>query len=107
MKKFILGLVLGILGSASIAFASINVIGTGLYWNDSSQILSIGTSTSNALFQVTATTTNATSSIEIGKRGQNKGSCIKMYRYDGTGVYITVNNANALVVSTVACVPSV
>lgn len=81
--------------------------GSNIYLDTVTNAIGIGSSTPLATWQVTATTANATSTLEIGKKGQTKGSCIKMYRYDGTGVYLTVNSANALVVSTTTCITGV
>ena len=48
---------------------------------------SIGTSTPLATFQVTAAAANATTSLEIGKANQNKGTCITYFDTAGTAVY--------------------
>lgn len=47
----------------------------------------IGTSTPIAVFQATATTSNATTSIQFGKPNQNKGTCITYYDAGGTPLY--------------------
>lgn len=47
----------------------------------------IGTTTPTYPLQVTTPTANATTTIEIGKDGQNKGSCLKMYNQAGTATY--------------------
>jgi hypothetical protein len=47
----------------------------------------VGTSTPVANFTAQATSTNATTTIEEGKSGQNKGSCLKKYRTDGSAIY--------------------
>lgn len=77
--------------------------GGNIYIDTATGSIGIGSSTPLATWQITSTSTNATTTLEIGKKGQNKGSCIKMYRNDGTAVYLTVTNLNVLVVSTVAC----
>jgi hypothetical protein len=62
----------------------------------------IGTTTPATHLQVTATTTNATSTLTVGKTGQTKGSCIELFDSVGTAQYISVQNG-ALVVSTTSC----
>jgi hypothetical protein len=47
----------------------------------------IGTSTPLANFQVASTTSNATTSVQFGKAGQNKGTCMTYYDTAGTPVY--------------------
>lgn len=96
---FVLGIIVAI--TASIAMAGGGTYDMGNYFFPAK--LAAGTTTPNADVQFTTASGNATSTAEIGKTGQNKGSCIKMYRYDGAAVYLTVNNSNALVVSTIAC----
>jgi len=49
----------------------------------------LGTTTPKANFQVTATTSNATTTMEIGKANQTKGSCIKLYDSTGAAWYYT------------------
>lgn len=48
----------------------------------------VGTSTPRAVFQATATSSNATTSVQYGKPNQNKGSCVTYYRTDGTPLYM-------------------
>lgn len=48
----------------------------------------IGTTTPLANFQVTASTSNATTSVSFGKVGQNKGTCITYYNTAGTAIYM-------------------
>lgn len=102
---FVLGL--GIFLSVGFADAAATYFdgnsGGNMYVDTSTGAIGIGSSTPKATWQITATSTNATTTLEIGKSGQTKGSCIKMYRYDGTAVYLTVTNVNVLVVSTTAC----
>lgn len=50
----------------------------------------VGTSTPVVPLQVTAVSSNATTTVEIGKSGQSKGSCLKMYNTAGTVVYCSV-----------------
>jgi hypothetical protein len=64
----------------------------------------IGTSTPAANFQVTTTSSNATTTAEFGKANQNKGSCLKLYRTDGTPIYAYVGaGATSFTLSTTAC----
>ncbi len=62
----------------------------------------IGTTTPSALLHVTASTTNATTTIEIGRVGQNKGSCLVMYDAAGTVQYVSIQGG-AFVVSSGSC----
>jgi hypothetical protein len=55
-----------------------------------------------ASLQVATTTTNATTTVELGKTGQNKGTCLVMYDVTGTVQYVTIQGG-ALVVSSVSC----
>jgi hypothetical protein len=64
----------------------------------------IGSSTPAASLQVTNTAANATTTVEIGKSGQNKGSCLKLYRSDGSAIYASVSaGATTFTLSTTAC----
>lgn len=51
-------------------------------------LVGIGTTTPFANFQVTAAV-NATTTAEIGRRGSNKGTCIKLYDATGVAWYYT------------------
>lgn len=62
----------------------------------------IGTTTPLANFQVTASSTNATSTMEIGKTGQTAGGCLKMYNDAGTAEYVTIHGTT-LTVSASTC----
>ncbi len=64
--------------------------------------LGIGTTTPTVSFQVTDTSANATTTIEIGKTGQNKGSCLKLYDAAGTTYYCSINNGS-LTCTTTSC----
>lgn len=50
----------------------------------------IGTSTPRATFQATATTSNATTSVQFGRPNQNKGTCRTEYDTAGSPVYIYI-----------------
>lgn len=52
--------------------------------------LGIGTSTPVTPLQVTTTTANATSTLTVGKIGQNKGTCLEFFDQAGTAVYFSI-----------------
>jgi hypothetical protein len=64
--------------------------------------LGIGTTTPTAELQVATTTANATSTLEVGKAGQNKGSCLLLYDVLGAPQYVSIV-AGAFTVSTNTC----
>ena len=65
--------------------------------------LANGTSSPVADFTAQASSTNATTTVELGKSGQTKGTCIKLYRTDGSAVYAYVAaGATAFTLSTTA-----
>jgi hypothetical protein len=61
-----------------------------------------GGGSANVSFGVATSTTNATTTIELGKPGQNKGTCLVMYDATGAVQYVTVQSG-ALLVSSVSC----
>ena len=64
----------------------------------------VGTSTPVANFQATNGSSNATTTIEFGKSAQNKGSCLKLYRTDGSAIYAYVAaGATTFTLTTTAC----
>jgi len=64
----------------------------------------IGTSTPATQFQVTTSSLNATTTITIGKAGQNKGSCLELYDAGGTAVYAYVApGATTFTLSAASC----
>jgi hypothetical protein len=66
--------------------------------------IGVGTTTPIANFQVTNSSSNATTTMEVGKSGQTKGSCLKMYRTDGSAIYAYVAaGATTFTLSTTAC----
>lgn len=94
-----------------MAFAVAGTGGTNINSLQPSQIkmvleasgkLGIGTTTPSSPLQVTVPTANATTSIEVGKSGQNKGSCLVMYDDAGTVQYVSISGG-ALVVSATSC----
>lgn len=62
----------------------------------------IGTSSPAATFQVTASTTNATTTIIIGRAGQTQGSCVALYDQSGTAYWLRVV-AGTLLLNTTSC----
>ena len=50
----------------------------------------IGTTSPSTQLQVTASASNTTSTLTVGKSGQNKGSCLELYDAAGTAVYAYV-----------------
>ena len=69
----------------------------------SSGTVGVGTSTPVADFQVTNASANATSTMEIGKSGQTKGTCLKIYDSAGTAWYVTVSTGGTLSASASTC----
>lgn len=57
---------------------------------DSLGRVGIGTTTLASNFQVAAASTNSTTTIELGMSAQTKGTCIKLYRTDGSAIYAYV-----------------
>jgi len=49
--------------------------------------LAVGTSTTGGTATFANNSSNATTSVEIGKPGQNKGSCLTFFDTAGTPVY--------------------
>lgn len=56
----------------------------------------------NSILKVATSTNNATTSVEIGKASQNKGSCLVMYDATGAVKYVSVIGTS-LVVSATSC----
>lgn len=78
-----------------------NITGTGL--TNSIGSVAVGSSTPVANFQV-ANGTNATTTMEVGSGGQNKGSCLKLYRTDGSAIYAYIAaGATTFTLTTTAC----
>ena len=53
-------------------------------------VIGIGTTSPNSTLHVTTPDNNATTSAEIGKSGQSKGSCLVMYDAAGTVQYVSI-----------------
>lgn len=64
---------------------------SGSAWINSG-LFAFGSSTPVATLQVTATSSNATTSLQVGKAGQTKGTCLTIYTATGTPVYMTVQS---------------
>jgi hypothetical protein len=78
--------------------------GTARMTLDASGNVGVATSTPVANFQATTASTNATTTMEVGKSGQNKGSCLKLYRTDGSAIYAYVAaGATTFTLTTTAC----
>jgi hypothetical protein len=92
---------LSVLGNAQIGFSSGQTSpSNGLVVKGNT---GVGTSTPVANFQV-ANGSNATTTMEIGSVGQNKGSCLKLYRTDGSAIYAYVAaGATTFTLTTIAC----
>ena len=79
-----------------------NSAGSALTVISNNGSLGVGTSTPIANFQVA--NGNATTTMEIGSSGENKGSCMKLYRTDGSAIYAYVAaGATTFTLSTTAC----
>jgi len=64
----------------------------------------VATTTPVANFQATTASANATTTIELGKSAQTKGTCIKLYRADGSAIYAFIaTGATAFTLTTTAC----
>jgi PKD repeat protein len=71
---------------------------------DASGNVGVATSTPVANFQATTASTNATTTVEFGKANQNKGTCLKLYRDDGSAIYAHVAaGATAFTLTTTPC----
>lgn len=87
-------------GCSSFARFQINQDPSGAYTNiitkfgpftsfmvDGNGRVGIGGASTAADLVVTTTGTNATSTLVVGKPGQNKGTCLTVYRTDGSALY--------------------
>ena len=72
------------------------------FLNGSTGNIGVGTSTPTVNFQVTEDSVNATTTMEIGKTGQNKGTCLKMYDATGTLQYVSIEDGS-FVISATSC----
>ena len=62
----------------------------------------VGVTAPTATLEVATSTSNATTTVVVGKSGQNKGSCLVMYDVTGTVQYVSIQGG-ALVVSSTSC----
>jgi hypothetical protein len=77
--------------------------GSPIFYIKSSGNVGIGTYNPAANFSV-ANGSNATTTVEFGGSGQNKGSCLKLYRTDGSAIYAYVAaGATTFTLTTTAC----
>ena len=77
---------------------------TGIVTSPSTLKVGIGTSTPATQLQVTTPTANATTTVTVGKAGQSKGSCLELYRADGSVIYAFVAaGATAFTLTTTSC----
>lgn len=86
--------------SAGIVF---NMVNSANGFKFLSSLFGVGTTTPFANFQATNMTANSTTTIEFGTKGQNKGTCIKMYDETGIGWYLKVTPGGSLSVSATNC----
>ncbi len=95
------GTKLSVVGNAQVGYSSGQTApANGLIVSGS---LASGTTTPVANFQI-ANGTNATTTVEFGSAGQNKGTCIKLYRTDGSAIYASVAaGATTFTLSTSPC----
>ncbi len=77
--------------------------GTQLLTVTPSGSFGVNTSTPVADFQATDPSANATTTIEFGRGGQNKGTCLKIYDSAGTAWYVTVSTSGTLSTSASTC----
>lgn len=78
------------------AGSSKNLLGNGF--------TGIGTTTPATPLQVTVSASNATSTLTVGKVGQNKGSCLELFDSAGTAVYAYVPaGGTAFTLSATSC----
>jgi hypothetical protein len=64
--------------------------------------IGIGTTTPDASLQVATTTANATTTVDLGKAGQTKGTCLIMYDATGAKKYVSIQSG-AFVISSTQC----
>ncbi len=64
--------------------------------------IGIGTSTPTVPLQVTTAAANATTTVEFGKKGQTKGTCLKMYDDTGAVQYVSIQSGS-FVISATSC----
>lgn len=64
----------------------------------------IGTTTPTTALHVTDSSANATTTVTVGKVGQNKGSCLELFDSAGTAVYAyVIAGGTTFTLSTVSC----
>lgn len=66
--------------------------------------LAVGTNTPSSNLHVTASSTNATSTMTLGKAGQTKGSCFELYDAGGSVKYVYIaSGATTFTITTATC----
>jgi len=101
------GSLAGSTGNDTTAFATlINPLGKSYLNGGGLSVLgqgAFGTSTPVADFTATNLAANSTTTVQLGKTGQTKGTCVKLYRTDGSAVYAyVIAGATAFTLSTSA-----
>lgn len=94
------------LGLSWIQSQAITAAGTAfvLSLNPIGGNVGIGTTTPTTQLQVTNASANATSTLTIGKVGQNKGTCLEFFTANGTAIYGYIpTGGTALVFSATSC----
>ncbi|MDO8408282.1 MAG: hypothetical protein Q7S95_03560, partial [bacterium] len=76
--------------TAFVTASSTDSATTTLFAVSNAGNVGIGTTTPTIPLQVTTTSGNATTSVEVGKVGQTKGSCLVMYDAAGTKQYVSI-----------------
>jgi hypothetical protein len=90
-------------GSGSARPLALITAGTARMTIGASGSIGIATTSPVANLQV-ANGSNATTTMEVGSSGQNKGSCLKLYRTDGSAIYAYIAaGATTFTLTTTAC----
>jgi hypothetical protein len=101
------GSLAGSTGSDTTAFSTkINPTGTSYLNGGGLEVLgqgAFGTSTPVADLTATTLAANSTTTVQLGKTGQTKGTCFKLYRTDGSAIYAyVIAGATTFTLSTTA-----
>lgn len=104
--------IVAIMMTTQVAFAQSSLfvsalwrrVGNAVIVSPTSARLGIGTTTPSTQLHVTSASTNATTTVTIGKAGQTKGTCLELYRADGSAIYASVAaGATAFTLTTTSC----
>ncbi len=96
----------GLRGTVAFAIDANDVVhigSSGGFVSVAGGTVGIGTSSPTSQLQVTTKSSNATSTVTIGKAGQNKGTCHEEYRVDGSVIYWWWTVAGAMATSSASC----